>query len=74
MKELNTIDLNNLVVKEQSGALTVKDILKSESAILQDPVLKAKKWRVVNSDTGIQYNYCNGQLLPIMRNSSYVVN
>lgn len=68
------VNLNNLVAKEKSGTLTVEEILKVESTILHNPKFKTKKWKVVNSITGIKYIYCNGQLLPIMKNSNYVVN
>lgn len=65
--------LDSLVMKEQSDTLTVKEILQAEPALLHDPELKNKKWKVFNSCTGVQYIYCNGQLLPIMKNNSYLI-
>lgn len=71
---MNKMNFNILVAKERAGTLTVDEILRAETLILRSPRFKNKKWIVVSPDNGIKYIYCNGQLLPIMKNDDYIIN
>lgn len=71
---MNKMNFNILVAKERAGTLTVDEILRPETPILRSPRFKNKKWIVVSPDNGIKYIYCNGQLLPIMKNDDYIIN
>ena len=55
---MNKMNFNILVAKERAGTLTVDEILRAETPILRSP----------------RYIYCNGQLLPIMKNDDYIIN
>ena len=71
---MNKMNFNILVAKERAGTLTVDEILRAETPILRSPRFKNKKWIVVSPDNGIKDIYCNGQLLPIMKNDDYLIN